>query len=98
MVQHWILERCESGPSRRGDPRACRTPASPGAVAMKATAVAHPIQGLIKYHVPANPILRLPFNDQITVSTAPRRRRTTTELGDVPHDQATINGRDVPAG
>ena len=27
---------------------------------MKATAVAHPIQGLIKYHGLADPVLRLP--------------------------------------
>src|SRR5437773_1917898 len=97
MVQHGILERCESGPSRRGDPRACRTPASPGAVAMKATAVAHPIQGLIKYHGLADPILRLPFHDSISVCTAPLTTRTTIEFGDGPRDQATIDGRDVTA-
>src|SRR5207244_2584247 len=37
---------------------------------MKATAVAHPIQGLIKYHGLADPVLRLPFHDSISVCTA----------------------------
>jgi len=38
---------------------------------MKATAVAHPIQGLIKYHGLADPVLRLPFHDSISVCSAP---------------------------
>ncbi|TLZ67127.1 MAG: diphosphomevalonate decarboxylase [Methanobacteriota archaeon] len=64
---------------------------------MKATAVAHPIQGLIKYHGLADPILRLPFHDSISVCTAPLTTRTTIEFGDFPRDQATIDGRDVTA-
>ena len=62
---------------------------------MKATAVAHPIQGLIKYHGLADPILRLPFHDSISVCTAPLTTRTTVEFGDFARDQATIDGRDV---
>src|SRR5712691_11934492 len=95
MVQHGILERCESGASRRRDPRACRTPATPREMAMKATAVAHPIQGLIKYHGLADPILRLPFHDSISVCTAPLTSRTTIEFGDFARDAATIDGQDV---
>lgn len=62
---------------------------------MKSTAIAHPIQGLIKYHGLADPILRLPFHDSISVCTAPLTTRTTIEFGTVPRDQATIDGRDV---
>src|SRR5438094_847640 len=50
---------------------------------MKATAVAHPIQGLIKYHGLADPVLRLPFHDSISVCTAPLTSRTTVEFGGV---------------
>jgi phosphomevalonate decarboxylase len=62
---------------------------------MKATAVAHPIQGLIKYHGLADPVLRLPFHDSISVCTAPLTTRTTIEFGDFPHDEAAIDGRSV---
>src|SRR2546428_3557264 len=64
---------------------------------MKATAVAHPIQGLIKYHGLADPVLRLPFHDSISVCTAPLTSRTTVEFGGVGRDSATIDGRDVNA-
>src|SRR5438445_2869048 len=66
-------------------------------MAMKATAVAHPIQGLIKYHGLADPILRLPFHDSISVCTAPLTTRTTIEFDESPRDHATIDGRDVTA-
>src|SRR5206468_12060476 len=78
-----------------GAPRPCRTPAAPGEVAMKATAVAHPIQGLIKYHGLADPVLRLPFHDSISVCTAPLTSRTAVEFGGVARHTATIDGRDV---
>ncbi len=64
---------------------------------MKASAVAHPIQGLIKYHGLADPVLRLPFHDSISVCTAPLTTRTTIEFGDFPRDTATIDGRDISA-
>ena len=64
-------------------------------VALKATAVAHPIQGLIKYHGLADPILRLPFHDSISVCTAPLTTRTTIEFGDFPRDGAAIDRRPV---
>jgi len=64
---------------------------------VKATAIAHPIQGLIKYHGLADPVLRLPFHDSISVCTAPLTTRTTVEFGDFPRDDATIDGRDVTA-
>jgi len=62
---------------------------------MKATAVAHPIQGLIKYHGLADPVLRLPFHDSISVCTAPIHTRTTIEFGGFPRDEAEIDGRPV---
>jgi phosphomevalonate decarboxylase len=62
---------------------------------VKASAVAHPIQGLIKYHGLADPILRLPYHDSISVCTAPLTTRTTVEFGDVPRDTATIDGRPI---
>ncbi len=61
----------------------------------KATAIAHPIQGLIKYHGLVDERLRLPFHDSISVCTAPLSTRTTIEFGDFPEDAATINGRPV---
>ncbi len=64
---------------------------------MKATAVAHPIQGLIKYHGLADPVLRLPFHDSISVCTAPLTTRTTIEFGDFPRDTAVIDDHDITA-
>ncbi len=64
---------------------------------MKATAVAHPIQGLIKYHGLADPVLRLPFHDSISVCTAPLTTRTTIEFGGFPQDTATIDDRTISA-
>ncbi len=64
---------------------------------MKATAVAHPIQGLIKYHGLSDPVLRLPFHDSISVCTAPLTTRTTLEFGDFDHDSATIDGHTITA-
>ncbi len=64
---------------------------------MKATAIAHPIQGLIKYHGLADPVLRLPFHDSISVCTAPLTTRTTVEFGSVSRDTAEIDGRIVTA-
>ena len=61
----------------------------------KATALAHPIQGLIKYHGLVDERLRLPFHDSISVCTAPLATKTTIEFGDFPEDTAVINGRRV---
>ena len=60
---------------------------------VKATAVAHPIQGLVKYHGLADERLRLPFHDSISVCTAPLTTRTTIEFGDFPRDDASVDGR-----
>ena len=62
---------------------------------MKATAVAHPMQGLIKYHGLRNEALRLPFHDSISVATAPIITTTTVEFGESRRDSAVIDGREA---
>ena len=47
---------------------------------MKATATAHPIQGLIKYHGMHDEELRLPYHDSISICTAPSHTITTVEF------------------
>jgi phosphomevalonate decarboxylase len=47
---------------------------------MKATAKAHPIQGLVKYHGMRDPELRLPYHDSISLCTAPSHTKTTVEF------------------
>lgn len=47
---------------------------------MKATAVAHPIQGLVKYHGMRDHKLRLPYHDSISLCTAPSQSKTTVEF------------------
>ncbi|MGM0397884.1 MAG: phosphomevalonate decarboxylase MvaD [Halobacteriota archaeon] len=47
---------------------------------MKATARAHPIQGLVKYHGIRDDELRVPYHDSISVSTAPSATVTTVEF------------------
>ncbi|MFW5919371.1 MAG: phosphomevalonate decarboxylase MvaD [Halanaeroarchaeum sp.] len=47
---------------------------------MKATARAHPIQGLVKYHGIREEELRVPYHDSISVSTAPSATVTTVEF------------------
>jgi len=44
---------------------------------MKATAKAHPIQGLVKYHGMRDEELRLPYHDSISLCTAPSHTKTT---------------------
>jgi len=47
---------------------------------MKATARAHPIQGVVKYHGMRDSDLRLPYHGSISVCTAPAATTTTVEL------------------
>ena len=49
---------------------------------MKATARAHPIQGLVKYHGMRDEERRLPYHDSISVCTAPSHTKTTVEFDD----------------
>jgi phosphomevalonate decarboxylase len=59
---------------------------------MKATATAHPIQGLVKYHGMRDPELRLPYHDSISVCTAPSRTTTTVEFGATDEDVYVVDG------
>ena len=61
---------------------------------MKATAVAHPIQGLIKYHGLKDATLRIPFHDSISVCLDALHTTTTVEVTEsLNEDCITINGR-----
>jgi phosphomevalonate decarboxylase len=63
---------------------------------MKATARAHPIQGLVKYHGMRDPELRLPYHDSISVCTAPSHTRTTVAFRpDAAGDEYVVDGETV---
>lgn len=59
---------------------------------MKATAQAHPIQGLVKYHGLRDVARRIPFHASISVCTAPLTSTTTVEIIDEANDEAEIDG------
>jgi phosphomevalonate decarboxylase len=60
---------------------------------MKATAKAHPIQGLVKYHGMRDEELRLPYHDSISVCTAPSHTRTTVAFEpDAAEDVYVVDG------
>jgi phosphomevalonate decarboxylase len=61
---------------------------------LKATAVAHPIQGLIKYHGLKNPRQRIPYHDSVSVCIQALSTTTTVEmLQESKNNEITINGR-----
>jgi len=61
---------------------------------MKATAVAHPIQGLIKYHGLKDGKLRIPFHDSISVCIEALNTTATVEATSTPKgDHIVINGK-----
>ncbi len=63
---------------------------------MKATATAHPIQGLVKYHGMRDPERRLPYHDSISVCTAPSNTTTTVEFRpDAAEDTYVVDGETV---
>src|SRR6056297_1981134 len=63
---------------------------------MKATAKAHPIQGLVKYHGMRDEELRLPYHDSISVCTAPSHSKTTAEFDpSLTADRYVIDGEQV---
>lgn len=60
---------------------------------MKVTAIAHPIQGLIKYHGLKAPKLRIPFHDSISVCVDALHTTTTVETTEsLREDHVIING------
>jgi len=63
---------------------------------MKATARAHPIQGLVKYHGMRDEELRLPYHDSISVCTAPSNTTTTAAFEpDRESDRYVVDGEVV---
>ncbi|WP_435317851.1 phosphomevalonate decarboxylase MvaD [Haloarchaeobius sp. TZWSO28] len=63
---------------------------------MKATAMAHPIQGLVKYHGMRDSIERLPYHDSISVCTAPSHTKTTVEFSmDYDEDVYIVDGEEL---
>jgi len=63
---------------------------------MKATAKAHPIQGLVKYHGMRDHDLRLPYHDSISVCTAPSHTKTTVEFDDsLDSDVYVVDGEEL---
>jgi phosphomevalonate decarboxylase len=63
---------------------------------MKATARAHPIQGLVKYHGMRDSDLRLPYHDSISVCTAPSNTTTTVAFDEtLDADRYVIDGEMV---
>lgn len=61
----------------------------------KATAIAHPIQGLAKYHGMRDPELRLPYHDSISVCTAPSHTKTTAVFEDREEDVYAVDGEEL---
>ncbi|GAA0643484.1 phosphomevalonate decarboxylase MvaD [Salarchaeum japonicum] len=60
---------------------------------MKATAKAHPIQGLVKYHGMRDHDARYPYHDSISVCTAPANTTTTVAFDDdLDADEYVIGG------
>jgi phosphomevalonate decarboxylase len=59
----------------------------------KATAVAHTIQGLIKYHGLKDKKRRLPYHDSISVCVEALTTTATIEYGNFPQDVIEINGK-----
>jgi phosphomevalonate decarboxylase len=61
---------------------------------LKTTAIAHPIQGLIKYHGLKNPRQRIPYHDSISVCIQALSTTTTVEtLQESKKNEITINGK-----
>lgn len=60
----------------------------------RASAIAHPIQGLVKYHGLKDTAKRIPYHDSISVATAPIHTHTTVSLQDTTKgdDTGTLDG------
>lgn len=70
--------------------------AAPRDAAGKASARAHPIQGLVKYHGLRDPVRRIPFHASISLCTAPISSHTTFQvLEDDGPETVTIDGERV---
>lgn len=65
---------------------------------MKATAIAHPIQGLIKYHGLKIPRLRIPYHDSISVCIEALKTTTTVEALNVLEKNEILINEKEPVG
>jgi phosphomevalonate decarboxylase len=62
---------------------------------LKVTAVAHPIQGLIKYHGLKNPVQRIPYHDSISLCIQALTTTTTVEATEkLKKNEIIINGKE----
>ncbi len=59
----------------------------------KASAIAYPIQGLVKYHGLKDPVRRIPFHDSISLCTGPIHTHTTFQLLEVGQSSVEIDGK-----
>ncbi|MEM4416947.1 MAG: diphosphomevalonate decarboxylase [Nitrososphaerota archaeon] len=59
---------------------------------MRARALAHPMQALVKYHGLRDWELRIPYHDSISVNVQAFHTVTEVEFGDFPQDTAIVNG------
>ena len=63
---------------------------------LRVTAVAHPIQGLVKYHGLKNPKLRIPYHDSISVCIQALSTTTTVKPSTSPKkDEIIVNGKEL---
>ena len=58
----------------------------------KVTAIAHPMEGLIKYHGLRDHELRIPFHDSRSVNIEALNTKTTVEFGEFDEDSFVIGG------
>ena len=66
-----------------------------GLITLKATAIAHPIQGLIKYHGLKIPKQRIPYHDSISVCIEALSTTTTVETSNaLEENEIMINGKE----
>ena len=61
----------------------------------KASAIAYPIQGLVKYHGLKDPVRRIPFHDSISLCTGPIHTHTTVQVLEIGSSEVEIDGRKV---
>lgn len=61
----------------------------------KASAIAYPIQGLVKYHGLKDPVRRIPFHDSISLCTGPIHSHTTIQVLEVGTPQVEIDGKPI---
>lgn len=59
----------------------------------KASAIAYPIQGLVKYHGLRDAARRIPYHDSISLCTGPIHTHTTFEVRSSGAEQVTIDGK-----